>query len=153
METARLPLTSRPAQAGDLDELARMNRALIEDEGSRNPMTPAELRERMRRWLEDEAWQAVVFENAEEVVGYAVYRVEPDSFDPARPAVYLRQLFIRREHRRQGCGRAAFRQLTTHHFPAGAEVTLDVLATNPRGLAFWEAAGLAPYATVMRGRG
>ena len=101
-------LTSRPAHAGDLDGLARMNRALIEDEGTRNPMTPAELRE---------------------------------------------QLFIRREHRRRGCGRAAFRQLTTHHFPAGAEVTLDVLATNPRGLAFWQAVGLAPYATVMRGRG
>ena len=38
-----MPLLIRPATKSDLPILAQMNRRLIEDEGSRNPMSIAEL--------------------------------------------------------------------------------------------------------------
>ena len=82
-------------------------------------------------------------------MGYAVYQLRPDEYFPQERHVYLRQLFVRREARRQGVGRAAFRLLRDECFPAGAPIALDVLETNAAGRAFWEALGFRPYCTAM----
>ncbi len=46
-----MTLILRPALLSDLDLLAGMNKRLIEDEESRNPMALAALRERVAGWL------------------------------------------------------------------------------------------------------
>ena len=51
----------------DLNLLAEWNHQLIRDEGHRNPMTIAQLRERMRGWLAGE-YKAVLFDKAAEPV-------------------------------------------------------------------------------------
>lgn len=66
-------MNHRLATAADLPLLAAMNRRLIEDEGSRNPMTLTQLEERMRQRRATD-YAATLFEQAGETVAYALYR-------------------------------------------------------------------------------
>jgi hypothetical protein len=63
----------RFATEADLDLLASWNHQLIQDEGHRNPMTPQELRERMKGWLKRE-YRAIIFSLESEAVAYALYK-------------------------------------------------------------------------------
>ena len=137
----------RRATLADAPLLATMNRQLIEDERSRNPMSHAELAARMRGWLAGD-WTAVLIVRADTVVGYALYQERRDPYFPARRTVYLRQLFVGREQRGRGIGRAALAILLREWFPADVTVEIDVLATNPAGQRFWRSVGFAPYATT-----
>lgn len=141
-------VTLRPATLDDIPLLARMNRQLIEDEGSRNPMVEAALAERMRDWLAG-AYSAVLFMRGNAIAGYAVYQVRHDEYYPEQRYVYLRQLYVLREARRQGVGRAAFGLLREECFPPHVPVMLDVLEHNATGRAFWVALGFRPYVTTM----
>lgn len=134
-------LTYRFATFADLDILAELNRQLIQDEGHRNPMNLAQLRDRMQGWLET-SYRAVLFERDGQVAAYALYRFDPD-------AVYLRHFFVVRERRRTGVGRAAIQLLLAEVFPTDATVRLDVLIGNERAQAFWQAIGFLPYAVTM----
>lgn len=136
----------RPAVLEDAPMLARMNHALLEDEGSRNPMDVDELTRRMRRML-GETWRAVVFESGGAPVGYMLYRITTDDYDPERPEVFVGQFFIERERRREGMGREAFEQSVADYFPVGSRITLEVLETNPGGHSFWRRLGFEPYCT------
>ena len=143
-----MALRLRLASEDDVPLLARMNRRLIEDEGSRNPMSVAELERRMREWIAGE-WSVEVFEEGETPVGYAVYQRRTDEYDTDRAVVYLRQFFVERAERGRGIGRRAFDLLAQSRFPAGATVVIDVLAANPGGAAFWARLGFAPYCATM----
>ncbi|HWR22030.1 MAG TPA: GNAT family N-acetyltransferase [Feifaniaceae bacterium] len=142
------PLSVRKAGEADLPLLARFNRALIEDEGSRNPMTLDELAARMAEFLK-EGWLADLFCRDGEVLGYALYQIDRDGYEDA-PFVYIRQFLIVKEYRRQGFGLQAVEYLIKHAFPPGAIVSLDVLQTNAGGHRFWEKAGFSPYYTNLK---
>jgi GNAT superfamily N-acetyltransferase len=131
----------RFATAADLPRLAAWNRELIEDERSDNPMSVAQLEERMRRLLAGD-YRAVLFEVADGPGGYALFRVDEDG-------VYLRQLLVPRALRRRGLGRAAMHLLLDEVFPRGARVWLQVLEQNESGLAFWRALGFRPHARTL----
>ena len=47
-------LEMRKHKAAEFDALAQMNKELIEDEESRNPMSVAERRERLERYVNDD---------------------------------------------------------------------------------------------------
>ncbi len=143
-----MDLIARPATVADAPLLAQMNRQLADDEGSRKPMTVAELSAGMEKWLSED-WQTIVFEERSEPVGYSVFQIGTDYYDPTIPEVYLRQFFIVREARGRGLGRQAFTILTNTVFPAGAQISLDVLATNPKGLQFWETLGFELYSSNL----
>jgi GNAT superfamily N-acetyltransferase len=143
-----LSLFIRPANEADLPLLAQMNKRLIEDEGSRNPMSLDQLAERMQGWLLGD-WQVKLFATDAGVVGYAVYQTHRDEYFPDQTFVYLRQFYVEREMRGQGLGTAAFRALAAEHFPPGSRVVIDVLASNPRGYDFWRHVGFEPYWTTM----
>ena len=123
-----------------------MNRQLIQDEKSTNPMDVDQLRGRMQGWLESN-YHAVLFERADEVIGYALYRFEDETFGKRR-VVYLRQFFVGRAYRGQGWGQQAFGELRRDFFRE-AYVKLEVLTTNSSGLAFWQRLGFEPYAVTM----
>ena len=127
--------------------LTHWNQQLIKDEGSRNPMTPAELEGRMLGWVQDTAWQVRVLEWGETVVGYAVLHLQADNLEPARTKVYLCHYFLVPERRSQGIGRTALK-LLMKQFPCTRWV-LDVLATNPRAAQFYESLGFTAYATIL----
>jgi predicted acetyltransferase len=131
----------RRATLDDCHLLAEMNHQLIRDEVHRNKMTVPELEQRMNRWLAAD-YVAVIFEEDGEVVAHALYRDEPEE-------LYLRQLFVVRNRRRQGIGRAAMQILRTQIWPKNKRLTVSVLVHNTTATAFWRAVGYQDYCLTM----
>ena len=130
----------RQATQKDTVLLAQLNRQLIIAEGSDNPMDEAQLATRMLGFLA-ESYQAWLFWVADDVVGYALVDM---GCDP----IYLRHFMIVDTLRRRGYGRQAFGLL--YQQLGGIPLALDVLHTNPNGLAFWHALGFVPRSTNLR---
>jgi predicted acetyltransferase len=134
-------ITFRPATLEDSPVLAELNHQLIQDEGHRNRMTVSELEQRMRGWLSAE-YRAVLFEEAGEVVAYALFREQPDE-------IYLRQFFVVEARRRQGIGRQAVQILRSQIWPTTKRLTVDVLVSNQKAVDFWRAVGYHDYALTL----
>jgi GNAT superfamily N-acetyltransferase len=131
----------RFATEADLDLLAEWNHQLIQDEGHRNRMTVPELRQRMTGWLAAD-YRAVVFLSDGAPMAYALYRESPEE-------VYLRQLFVRRDKRRQGAGHRAMTLLRQHIWPRQKRLTVEVLCQNTVGTQFWRAMGYKDYSLTL----
>jgi GNAT superfamily N-acetyltransferase len=138
----------RRATINDAPLLAPMNKRLIEDEGSTNPMGLPQLESRLRQWLSAE-WRGELFLHDTTIVGYAIYRLQRNEFDN-RETVYIRHYFIERDYRRLGYGRAGLEQLRTERFPKNVTVYLEVLTYNTRGRQFWQSMGFEEYSVTMR---
>ena len=121
--------------------LAELNHQLIRDEGHRNRMSVGELEQRMRDWLATE-YTAVLFEDGGETVAYGLYREEAGG-------IYLRQLFVARNRRRQGIGREAMEILRSKIWPKDKRLTVEVLVENTAGVAFWRAVGYRDYSLTL----
>lgn len=104
-------------------------------------MTVPELEQRMKGWLASE-YVAVIFEEREEVVAYALYREEPEE-------LHLRQLFVVRNRRREGIGRAAIEIFRAQIWPKNKRLTVSVLVQNTTAVAFWRAVGYQDYSLTL----
>ena len=104
-------------------------------------MTVPELEQRMRGWLEAD-YTAIIFEEGVQLVAYALYREQPGE-------LYLRQLFVVRNRRRQGIGRAAMEILRTQIWPKNKRLTVEVLIRNTAAVAFWRAVGYQDYSLTL----
>jgi ribosomal protein S18 acetylase RimI-like enzyme len=104
-------------------------------------MTVPELEQRMKGWLTAE-YAAVLFEQDGEVVAHALYREQPEE-------IYLRQLFVMRNRRRQGLGRRAMEILRTQIWPKHKRLTVEVLVQNEAAVAFWRAMGYRDYSLAL----
>lgn len=124
----------------DLLRLAAMNKRLIEDEKSSNPMTLKELEDRMEGFITGE-YNAFFFEEEGQIVGYALVR---HTSDP----LYLRQFYIEREQRRRHYGKQAFKLLMDHLDTD--VIDIDVLPWNEAGLCFWKSLGFTETCISMR---
>jgi len=134
-------MTFRRATTDDCPLLAELNHQLIRDEGHRNRMTVPELEQRMRGWLAGE-YMAILFEEGEEVVAYALYREQPEE-------IYLRQLFVARHRRREGIGKQAMHLLRSEIWPKTKRLTVEVLVANTAAVAFWRAVGYRDYSLTL----
>jgi ribosomal protein S18 acetylase RimI-like enzyme len=134
-------MTFRRATLSDCAGLAQLNHQLIRDEGHRNPMTVPELEQRMKSWLASE-YTAVIFEDGGAVVAYALYGEQPEE-------IYLRQLFVVRDRRRQGIGHQAMEILRSQLWPKNKRLTVGVLVQNTAAIAFWRAMGYRDYSLTM----
>ena len=124
----------------DVSRLAVLNKQLIEDEQSNNPMTVKELEERMKGFLNSE-YNAYFFWDEEAVVGYALVK------NTCTP-LYLRQFLIAREYRQKHYGTEAFYALLEY---LGVDrMDIEVLPWNERGLRFWESCGFKEISRYMR---
>jgi predicted acetyltransferase len=137
------------ATLNDIEPLAEMNKQLIEDEGSRNPMNNEQLKERMKGMLQGE-WKGLIISDEDEILGYMIYKESPDEYYPNQTELYIRQYFIKRQHRSRGIGAQAFKTISSDYFPDNVVLTVDVLEVNPRGKKFWEKIGFKPYLTHMK---
>lgn len=122
--------------------LARINRQLIEDEWGGGGMSIERLEARIRRWLAEGEYQAMLFEEHGATVAYALVSADEES-------AYIRHFFVMPEHRRGGTGRRVIDLLLRDVVPPTARVTLDVLASNDAGHRFWRSVGFADYAIRM----
>jgi predicted acetyltransferase len=134
-------MTFHRATLNDCALLAKLNHQLIRDEGHRNKMTVPELEQRMKGWLSSE-YATVLYENDGEVVAYTLYREQPEE-------IFLRQLFVVRNCRRQGIGRQAFEILRSKIWPKNKRLTVDVLVQNTAVVAFWRAVGYKDYCLTL----
>jgi GNAT superfamily N-acetyltransferase len=134
-------ITFRAATLDDCPTLAELNHQLIRDEGHRNPMTIPQLEQRMRDFLAGE-YRAVIYEANGEDVGYALFREQPEE-------IYLRQLFVVRDRRRQGIGRRAVELLRSQVWPKTKRLTVEVLVANQSAVAFWRAAGYRDHCLTL----
>lgn len=126
----------------DAPLLAEINRQLIEDEWGGGGMSLERLEERMRRWLAEDDYQAILFQEDGETVAYSLISVDDDS-------AFIRHFFVLHEHRGRGVGRRAIEILFRDIVPPNARTTLDVLASNVAGHRFWRSVGFADYAVRM----
>lgn len=124
----------------DVSVLAVLNKQLIEDEKSNNPMNVAELEERMRGFWETD-YDAYFFVENREVMGYALV-------NKTRKPMYLRQFMIERKYRKQHNGTKAFQMLL--NYLKVKELDVEVLPWNEAGLAFWESCGFREISRYMR---
>ncbi len=124
----------------DIETLAILNKQLIDDEKSDNPMSVAELAERMKGFLSAE-YSAYFFEEGDSVLGYALVKTD------CAP-LYLRQFFIARQHRRKRLGTEAFHALM--NFLGAGTIDIEVLAWNEAGKRFWESCGFSEISRRMR---
>jgi len=131
----------RRATLNDCALLAELNHQLIRDSGHRNPMTVPELEQRMGGWLQSE-YKAVLFEYGNETVAYALYRELAEE-------IYLRQLFVIRDRRRQGIGRQAIEILRLQIWPKDKRLTVEVLVENAGAVAFWGSVGYSDYSLML----
>jgi GNAT superfamily N-acetyltransferase len=132
----------RYAVAGDAPFLADINRQLIEDEWGGGGMSLERLEARMLRWIGDDEYRAVLFQEDDATVAYALVSLDEDS-------AFIRHFFVLKEHRGRGVGRRAIDTLFAEVIPAGFRTTLDVLASNHGGHGFWRSQGFADYAVRM----
>jgi predicted acetyltransferase len=134
-------LTYRKATQEDVHWLAEMNQQLIRDMGHRNPMTVPELEMRMDDWLA-EVYEAIIFEQGPLPVAYALFRQDAES-------IYLRQLFVVRDFRRQGIGKQAMNILLSDIWPHDWKVVVEVLTINHTGYLFWKSLGFQDYSITL----
>ncbi len=132
----------RIAAEADAPFLADINRQLIEDEWDGGGMSLERLEARMRRWLADDEYRAVLFLEGGETVAYSLVSLDEDS-------AYIRHFFVLHEHRAKGVGRRAIQVLFREIIPPAFRVTLDVLASNRTGHGFWQSVGFRDYAIRM----
>lgn len=144
-----MSLRLQSAGIADLRILAEMNKQLIEDEKSSNPMGIKELEERMAEFLKS-SWEIDLIMRETKIIGYALYQYHEEQFKGEGKRVYLRQYFIGREFRNMGYGIAGIELLKTTRFKDVKRIEIDVLESNPKGQRFWERAGFKPYYTNMR---
>ena len=124
----------------DVPQLAILNKQLIEDEKSNNPMSINELEERMSGFLNSE-YDAYFFLVEEVVVGYALIKNTCTPF-------YLRQFLIAREYRQKHYGTEAFHLLL--EYLDVNRMDIEVLPWNERGMRFWESCGFKEISRYMR---
>lgn len=132
----------RKAEQADVPMLAAINQRLIDDEWGGGGMSRARLEERIHGWIEDDAYRALLFSEDGSDVAYALVSVDGES-------AYIRHFFVMDEHRGGGAGRRALDLLIRDIIPPATRVTLDVLASNTGGHAFWRSVGFTDYAIRM----
>ena len=104
-------------------------------------MTVPELEQRMKNWLASE-YTAVIFEDGRAGIAYALYCEQPEE-------IYLRQLFVIHDRRRQGIGRQAVEILRSQIWPKNKRLTVGVLVGNTAAVAFWRAVGYKDYSLTL----
>lgn len=130
----------RKCKLEDIPKLALLNKQLIEDEKSDNPMSIQELEERMTGFLNTE-YDAYFFMVDDDVVGYALVK------NSCRP-LYLRQFLIDRKYRKHHYGTEAFKSLI--EYLNVKSIDIEVLSWNEAGNRFWESCGFKDISRYMR---
>lgn len=124
----------------DVAQLAILNKQLIDDEKSDNPMSIKELEDRMTGFLNTE-YDAYFFVVNDAVAGYALVK---NTCSP----LYLRQFLIDRQYRKQYLGTEAFQSLL--QYLNVTSIDIEVLSRNEAGNRFWENCGFEEISRYMR---
>ncbi|WP_131914240.1 GNAT family N-acetyltransferase [Celerinatantimonas diazotrophica] len=127
--------------AKSADQLAILNKQLIEDEGNAKDLSHHYLCQRMKNWLKDERYFGFGIEIEEQMKAYLLACYEDDF-------VYLRQLVTDREYRCHGMASALIAHLEKFVGPS-QQLRLDVLMSNKNAMYFYAKLGFQPFYMAM----
>lgn len=130
----------RKAQRGDAAALAELSGLLTgEDSGGASRLTAADVLEHC--FADRPAFEALVAEEDGRLLGYASFYPAYDT-QYAAQGLYLQDLYVRREARRRGIGRALMVALARICLErGGCYVVWNALPANRAGRAFYRALG------------
>jgi ribosomal protein S18 acetylase RimI-like enzyme len=120
------------ATLDDVDQLAVLNKYLIEDEQHPNPMNVQQLAERMRGWLQGE-YIGYLARIDDRIAAYCLFRDDGDYY-------YLRHLYVERGFRRRGIATQLLDWMYANIWK-DKKVRLSVLVHNEGAIAFYERYG------------
>ncbi|PSQ95022.1 MAG: N-acetyltransferase [Bacteroidetes bacterium SW_7_64_58] len=103
------------------------------------------------QWLDDETYRIYVAEADDEIVGFAsAHRWGPPPIYEESSEVYLDELYVRPEDRRQGLATQLVNAVRDWTDRIGARrLRLNVLATNDAALDFWATQDARPLTTTL----
>ena len=127
----------------DLQLLTDMNVQLRNDEKIDSKMTNEQISERMKGFIENEAYEVSIYEDNDEVIGYSTLKITDNP-------MYLRQLFVNRKYRNKGYGKGIVKDLIERH--EINEIDIDVMAWNESAIHFYEKLGFKNRFIRMRYR-
>ena len=139
-----MPITVRPARAGDAEDVGRLARQFAEYLRSLGDQT--EFKMSAEAYLRDgfgkqPAFSGLVAEDAGKVIGYLLYHLGYDS-DAAARNLHVVDLYVERETRRRGTGRALMEAAAKIAIEAGAdELIWSVYNLNDLAASFYEKLG------------
>lgn len=134
-------LSFRRATTADCAILGDLNFQLIHDLHLPHLLSREQMVRRMRRFLKS-GHRAILFEQDDQVLAYALYR-------ESKQEIYLRQFLVVRKARRKGVARRALAMLRSQIWSKRKRLTLEVLVTNRRALEFWRKVGYVDHALKL----
>ena len=134
----------RPATVADVPVIARLIRALADYEHLSDAVTLDENHLREHLFGPRPYAEALLAEDAGEVVGFALYFHNYSTFR-GQPGIYLEDLFVLPEQRGQGHGKALLVELARIAVALGCgRMEWSVLDWNEPALKFYRALGATP---------
>ena len=134
----------RPAVADDTAAIARLIRALAEYEHLSHAVTLDEGRLRDHLFGPRPFAEALLAEDADEVVGYALHFPTYSTF-LGKPGLYLEDLFVQPAHRGKGHGKALLTAVARLAVERGCgRLEWSVLDWNEPAIRFYRSVGAAP---------
>jgi GNAT superfamily N-acetyltransferase len=135
-----MALRLREAVAADAETIAAFARALSVEEGCATPALQAR-HVRAEGFGARARFRALIAERDDRPVGYALFFPSYDT-DHAARGLYLLDLYVRADARRQGVGRALMAAVAQAcRADGGSYVFWNAHAENAAGLAFYQAIG------------
>lgn len=125
----------------DCDELVKMNTQLIIDEQFDVILPQDKMIERMKDFIQGSVYDCYLMVHDNVVCGYCLA-------DKTKTPLYLRHLFVKKEHRRKGFGKQAI-QMLLQMYKTGS-LDIEVMAWNANAIKFYESIGFTPRFIGMR---
>lgn len=134
-------LNYRHATEHDCLLLAELNQQLIHEEGHRHRMTISELKQRLSGWLAGEH-RAIIFETHGSLAAYVLFLEQAEQ-------ITVLQLFVMPAHRGKGLDRRAVELLHEEVWAPSKRMSVDVLTSNAKAVAFWRSFGYGDHALTL----
>ena len=125
----------------DCDELVEMNNQLVIDEQFDVILPEDKMIERMKDFIQGSVYDCYLMIHDSVHCGYCLV-------DTTKTPLYLRHLFVKKEHRRKGFGKQAIQMLLQMYKTNSLDI--EVMAWNANALKFYESIGFTPRFIGMR---
>ena len=125
----------------DCVELVQMNNQLVIDEQYDVILPEDKMIERMKDFIQGSVYDCYLMIHDSVHCGYCLV-------DKTKNPLYLRHLFVKKEHRRKGCGKTAIQMLLQMYKTDSLDI--EVMAWNANALKFYESIGFKPRFIGMR---
>ncbi|HPX26810.1 MAG TPA: GNAT family N-acetyltransferase [Treponemataceae bacterium] len=123
------------------DELVEMNNQLVIDEQFDVILPEDKMIERMKDFIQGSVYDCYLMVHDNVVCGYCLV-------DTTKTPLYLRHLFVKKEHRRKGLGKKTIQMLLEMYKTDSLDI--EVMAWNSNALEFYTSIGFTPRFIGMR---